>query len=52
MRQNFLIVDPEEGIDILRALASPARVSVMKLLHDHGPMNVNDISRALGLPQS
>ena len=52
MRQNFLIVDPEEGIDILRALASPARVSAMKLLHDHGPMNVNDISRALGLPQS
>jgi predicted transcriptional regulator len=52
MRQNFLIVDPEEGIDILRALASSARVSVMKLLHHHGPMNVNDISRALGLPQS
>ena len=52
MSRNFLIVDPEDGIDILKAFASPARVKVLKLLHTNGPMNVNEIAQALGLPQS
>jgi predicted transcriptional regulator len=52
MSRNFLIVDPEEGIDVLKAFASPARVKVLKLLHLHGPQNVNEIARALDLPQS
>ena len=52
MSRNFLIVDPEEGIDILKAFASPARVKVLKLLHTNGPMNVNEIAQALDLPQS
>lgn len=52
MSRNFLIVDPEEGIEVLKAFASPARVKVLKLLHHQGPMNVNDIARALGMPQS
>ncbi len=37
MSRNFLIVDPEEGTDVLKAFASPARVKVLKLLHTHGP---------------
>ncbi len=52
MRRNFLIVDPEEGIEVLKAFASPARVKVLKLLHTKGAMNINDIARALDLPQS
>ncbi len=36
----------------LKALASGARVRVLKLLHTNGPMNVNDIAAALDLPQS
>jgi predicted transcriptional regulator len=52
MSRNFLIVDPEDGIDVLKAFASPARVKVLKLLHTRGAMNVNEIAEALGLPQS
>ena len=36
MSRNFLIVDPEEGIEVLKAFASPARVKVLKLLHTRG----------------
>ena len=52
MSRNFLIVDPEEGIEVLKAFASTARVRVLKLLHTKGAMNINDIAGALGLPQS
>ena len=52
MSKNFLVVDPSEGEDVLRAFASPARVKVLKLLHVRGPMNVNEIAEALELPQS
>ena len=52
MSRNFLIVDPEDGTEILKAFASPARVRMLKLLHTHGPMNVNEIAQSLDLPQS
>ncbi|MEO8240896.1 MAG: helix-turn-helix domain-containing protein, partial [bacterium] len=52
MSRNFLIVDPEEGIEVLKAFASTARVKVLKLLHTKGAMNINDIARTLELPQS
>ena len=52
MSRNFLIVDPEDGIEVLKAFSSPARVRVLKLLHIHGPKNVNEIARMLDLPQS
>ena len=52
MKRNFLVVDPEEGIEILKALASPVRVKMLKLLHTNGAMNINDIAAALDLPQS
>lgn len=47
-----MVLDPEEGQDTLRGLASPARVRILKLLHARGPLNVNEISAALGIPQS
>jgi predicted transcriptional regulator len=50
--RNFLVIDPEERGDVLRGLASPVRVSVLKLLHERGPQNVNDIAAKLGMPQS
>jgi predicted transcriptional regulator len=52
MSRNFLVVDPEEGIEVLKGLASPVRVRILKLLHVNGPLNVNDIADALELPQS
>ncbi len=52
MSRNFLIIDPSEGIETLKALASAVRVDILKLLADQGPQNVNAIAAALGLPQS
>ena len=52
MSRNFLIVDPEDGTEVLKAFASPARVRVLKLLHTRGALNVNEIAQALDLPQS
>jgi len=52
MSREFLVIDPEEGFEVLRALASEARVKILKLLHGKQGMNVNDIAAALQLPQS
>jgi predicted transcriptional regulator len=52
MKRNFLVVDPEDGLETLRGLASPVRVRMLRLLHARGPLNVNEISAALSLPQS
>lgn len=52
MSRNFLVVDPEEGIGVLKGMASAARIRILKLLHVKGPMNVNDIAATLSLPQS
>lgn len=52
MSRNFLIVDPEESIDTLKALSSPVRIGILKVLHDQGPQNVNAIAQALDMPQS
>lgn len=37
---------------MFRGLCSPVRIRILKLLQRHGPANVNQISEALGLPQS
>jgi predicted transcriptional regulator len=50
--RNFLVVDPEDGIEVLKGLASPVRVRILKLLHVTDALNVNDIASALDLPQS
>ena len=52
MSRNFLVVDPAERPDVLRALASEVRVAMLKLLHTDGAMNVNDIAGKLKQPQS
>jgi predicted transcriptional regulator len=48
----FLTLMPDENRDAISALASPVRLSILKLLRRSGPMNVNMISAALKLPQS
>lgn len=52
MARNFLVVDPEEQPEVLRGLASPLRVQILKLLHRGVGVSVNAISEALDLPQS
>jgi len=52
MSRNFLLVDPEERPDVLRGLASPVRVKMLKALHLRGGLNVNEIADILELPQS
>lgn len=52
VRPNFLTIDPERDVEVLKGLASPVRVGILKLLRGEGPLNVNDISRRMALPQS
>ncbi|MGN6101618.1 MAG: ArsR/SmtB family transcription factor [Devosia sp.] len=52
MSRNFLVVDPEDGLEVLKGLASSVRVRILKLLHMEGALNVNDIAAKLDLPQS
>jgi predicted transcriptional regulator len=52
MSRNFLVVDPLDDLKVLKGLASELRVSILRLLHTRGGMNVNDIAAALALPQS
>jgi len=46
-QRNFLTVDPEDSIGVLKGLSSPVRIKILRLLHLNGPMNVNEISAAL-----
>jgi predicted transcriptional regulator len=50
--RNFLLVDADQPSDAMRGLASPVRIEILALLHRNGPLNVNDIARSIGLPQS
>jgi predicted transcriptional regulator len=52
MKPNFLTINPEDGAEVLKGLASPIRVSILNALHAKGRLNVNQISHRLGLPQS
>jgi predicted transcriptional regulator len=52
MSTKILVVDPSERPDIIRGLASDVRVAILKLLQNGEQKNVNQISDALGLPQS
>jgi predicted transcriptional regulator len=51
-RRNILTVDPQDKLEVLKGLSSPIRIKILRLLHSKGPMNVNEISQALKLPQS
>jgi len=50
--RSFLVVNPERQFGIVRGLASPVRIRILRLLRRQGPMNVNQIAEALALPQS
>lgn len=52
MTNQIFVVDPIERQDILRSLASEARVRILEFLTRQGPRNVNQVAEALGLPQS
>ncbi|MDF0601256.1 ArsR family transcriptional regulator [Psychromarinibacter sp. C21-152] len=52
MNGKFIVVDPVKDFAILKGLASPTRVSILTLLRENGPTNVNVIAERLGLPQS
>lgn len=52
MTKQFLLLTPENGGEILKSLAAPARLAILSLLHERGPLNVNDIADLLELPQS
>jgi predicted transcriptional regulator len=52
MAPNFLTIDPHDGMKVLKGLASPVRARILKLLHERGKLNVNEISHELQLPQS
>ncbi|MCU0899456.1 MAG: metalloregulator ArsR/SmtB family transcription factor [Cypionkella sp.] len=52
MSRNFLVINPEERLDVLKALASPIRIQILKLLRTDSAMNGSDIAERLDLPQS
>ncbi|PRY76644.1 putative transcriptional regulator [Yoonia maritima] len=52
MANKFLVVDPIDQLEIIKALASEVRVRILRLLEARGPLNVNEISDELKLPQS
>ena len=52
MPRNFLVVDPEKDFHIIKGLAAPARIAVLKLLRRKGALNVKEIGEILDMPQS
>ena len=52
MKSNFLTINLDEGFEVLKGLASPIRISILKTLHENGRQNVNELSAGLHLPQS
>lgn len=52
MKPSFLTINVDESVDVLKGLASPIRLSILKTLHEKGRLNVNELSASLRLPQS
>jgi DNA-binding MarR family transcriptional regulator len=52
MKRNFLTIMPDDGLAALKGFASPIRLRMLKLIYEKGPLNINEISNALKLPQS
>jgi predicted transcriptional regulator len=50
--RNFLAVSPDRQFDVVRGLASPVRIKILRLLRRAGSLNVNQIAEMLELPQS
>lgn len=51
-RRNILTIDPQDKMEVLKGLSSPIRIQILRVLHANGPMNVNEIAKAMKLPQS
>lgn len=51
-RRSILTIDPQDKMEVLKGLSSPIRIQILRVLHANGPMNVNEIAKALKLPQS
>jgi predicted transcriptional regulator len=51
MESRLLMIDAKESLGVLNALASEPRLAILELLNDR-KLNVNDIAKALNLPQS
>jgi predicted transcriptional regulator len=49
---DILSISPDRDVDIVKALASMPRMQILRLLRHKGPLNVNEISETLDLPQS
>lgn len=52
MRGKFIVIDPESDFKMLKGLASPDRIRILKYLHDNGSVNINLLSDQLEMPQS
>ncbi|OLP56972.1 ArsR family transcriptional regulator [Rhizobium rhizosphaerae] len=52
MSRHFLLVDPLENPLLLKALAAPVRIGILKLLQVRGALNVNELAELLAQPQS
>ena len=50
--KGFLIVNADRQYQILRGLASPLRLRIMRHLLKQGPLNINQIAKAFRQPQS
>jgi predicted transcriptional regulator len=50
--RTFLTIHPDHHADAIKGLASLTRIEILRLLHRSGPLNINEIARALDLPQS
>jgi predicted transcriptional regulator len=51
-RRAFLTVVPEQDADTVRGITSAVRLDILRTLRQRGPLNINGIAAALGLPQS
>ena len=50
LNRNFLTLHAADSHATLKGISSPIRIDILRLLHDKGPMNVNEISAALAVP--
>lgn len=52
MDSNFLVIDPEKDLVAIKAVSSLPRIKLLKELSKQSGMNVNDLAKMSGLPQS
>jgi predicted transcriptional regulator len=50
--RSFLVVNAPHDYQVLRGLASPLRLRILRLLLRRGPLNINQVAEALEHPQS